>query len=186
MSTEKTTWPKPNRAPKKYPQKDLHGRARAICISYNDLRRFQDFYINVLGWDMIEMPLAASGIPAGDPHPSLLIGTGPMQYDYEAVTLGHLVVQGRWSGGDKAQKVGPMMEIHMEEPLEETIQMLIDHGGKLILDKSKAMAAKPLDDSKQSWEIHAVIEDPGGNYIYLWKVPESRTWQELECKYDEV
>ena len=45
--------------------------------------------------------------------------------------------------------------------------------------------AKPLDDSKQSWQPHAVIEDPAGNYLYLWKCPSSRTWDELETEYDE-
>ena len=41
-----------------------------------------------------------------------------------------------------------------------------------------------MDDSKQSWQPHAVIEDPAGNYLFLWKCPSSRTWDELETEYD--
>ena len=155
-----------------------------MVFTYKDLHRFQNFNINVFGWDMIETPEAASGIPAGDPHPSLLLASGPAQYDYEGVTPGHMNGFLHWAPGE-LEKIGPFMEIDMERPLEETIQKILDHGGKLILDKSKSALAKPLDDSKQSWEIHAVIEDPAGNYLYLWKCPSSRTWDELETEYDE-
>lgn len=85
---------------------------------------------------------------------------------------------------EEIEKMGPFTEIHMDRPLEETIQEIIAHGGKLILDKTKSALAKPLDDSRQSWEIHAVVEDPAGNYLYLWKCPSSRTWDELETEYD--
>lgn len=183
MEKGKTTYPNPGRPPKKFTAKSLHGRTRLYVITYKDLRRFQNFYINVFGWDMIEMPVAASGIPAGDEHPSLLMATGPAQYDYEGCTPGHMNMFVHWAPGE-IEKPGPFTEIHMDRPLEETIQKIIDHGGKLILDKSKSALAKPLDDSKQSWEIHAVIEDPAGNYLYLWKCPSSRTWDELEAEYD--
>lgn len=174
----------PYRAPKKFTKKSLHGRTRLMVITYKELKRFLNFYINVFGWDAIEMPQAASGIPAGDEHPSLLIGTGPSQYDYEGCTPGHMNMFVHWAPGE-LEKPGPFMEIDMDVPLEESIQKLIDHGGKLVLDKTKSMLAKPLDDSKQSWEIHAVVEDPAGNYLYLWKCPSSRTWDELETEYDE-
>ena len=59
----------------------------------------------------------------------------------------------------------------MEHPLEETIQKILDHGGKLILDKSKSALAKPLDDSKQSWQPHAVIEEPGRQLPVPVEVP---------------
>ena len=75
MEKGKTTYPNPNRPPKKFTAKSLHGRTRLYVITYKDLHRFQNFYINVFGWDMIEMPVAASGVPAGDEHPSLQIGT---------------------------------------------------------------------------------------------------------------
>ena len=181
---EKTTYPHPARPPKKYTKKSLHGRTRLMAVTYKDLHRFQNFCINVFGWDMIEMPEAASGVPAGDPNPGLLIATGPAQYDYEGVTPGHMNLFVHHAGGDNVEKIGPFMEIDMERPLEETIQGMLDHGAKLILDKSKSVLAKPLDDSKQSWQPHAVIEDPAGNYIYLWKCPSSRTWDELETEYD--
>ncbi len=180
---EKTTYPHPNRPPKKFPKKSLHGRTRLMVMTYRDLKRFQNFYIHVFGWDMIETPEAASGIPAGDPHPGLLIATGPAQYDYEGVTPGHMNLFVHWAP-EAIEKIGPFMEIEMEAPLEETIGKILGHGGKLILDKSKSALAKPLDDSKQSWQPHAVIEDPAGNYLYLWKCPSSRTWDELETEYD--
>lgn len=182
--TTKTTYPNTGRAPKKFTAKSLHGRTRLMFVTYKELRRFQNFCIHVFGWDMIETPVAASGKPAGDPHPGMLIATGPAQYDYEGVTPGHMNLFTHWAPGT-LNKIGPFMEIDMERPLEETIEKILGHGGKLILDKSKAVVAKPLDDSKQSWEPHAVIEDPAGNYLYLWKCPSSRTWDELETEYDE-
>lgn len=183
MSELKTTYPNPNRPPKKFTEKSLHGRTRGWVMTYKDLHSFMKFYINVFGWDFIEMPEAASGVPAGSEHPSLLIATGPAQYDYEGATPGHINGFVHWAPNE-IEKQGPFMEIHMDRPLEKTIQDIIDHGGKLILDKDKSALAKPLDDSKQSWEVHSVIEDPAGNYIYLWKVPSSRTWDELETEYD--
>ena len=181
---EKTTYPNPNRAPKRFTAKSLHGRTRLVAMTYIDLQRFMNFYIKTFGWDMIEMPEAASGVPAGDPNPGLLIATGPAQYDYEGVTPGHMNLFVHHANGECVEKVGPFMEIDMERPLEETIQGMIDHGGTLILDKKLSCLAKPLDDSKQSWQPHAVIEDPSGNYLYLWKCPSSRTWDELETEYD--
>ena len=141
---EKTTYPHPNRPPKKYPKKSLHGRTRLMVMTYRDLKRFQNFYIHVFGWDMIETPEAASGIPAGDPHPGLLMATGPAQYDYEGVTPGHMNLFVHWAP-EAIEKIGPFMEIEMEVPLEETIGKILGHGGKLILDKSKSALAKPLD-----------------------------------------
>ena len=183
---EKTTYPNPNRPPKKFTAKSLHGRTRLMVMTYTDLHRFMNFYIKTFGWDMIEMPEAASGIPAGDPKPGLLIATGPAQYDYEGVTPGHMNLFVHPSNRECVEKLGPFMEIDMDHPLEETIQKMIDHGGTLILDKQLSCLAKPLDDSKQSWEPHAVIEDPCGNYLYLWKCPSSRTWDELETEYDRA
>lgn len=180
---QKATYPNPGRPPKKFTDKSLHGRTRLWVITYKDLHRFMNFYINVFGWDMIETPEAASGVPAGDPHPGLLIATGPSQYDYEGLAPGHMNMFAHWSAGE-LEKMGPFMEIDMECPLQETIQKMLDHGGELILDKTKSALAKPLDDSKQSWQPHAVIKDPAGNYLFLWKCPSSRTWDELETEYD--
>ena len=174
-----------NRPPKKFNKKSLHGRTRLMIMTYHDLHRFLNFYVNVLGWDCIEAPEAASGIKQGDEHPGLLIATGPAQYDYEGVTPGHMNVFAYWTPREDLDPIGSMTEIDMEVPLEETIKKIVDHGGKLILDKGKSVLAKPLDDSHQSWQVHAVIEDPAGNYLYLWKCPESRTWDELETEYDK-
>lgn len=171
------------RPPKLFTAKSLHGRTRLWVLTYKDLRRFMNFYINVFGWDMIETPEAASGVPAGDPHPGLLIATGPAQYDYEALTPGHMNGFVHWAPGD-LEKMGPFMEIDMETPLQDTIQRIVDHGGRLVLDRTESAIAKPLDDSKQSWQPHAVVADPAGNFLYLWKCPASRTWDELETEYD--
>ena len=180
---EKATYPNPVRMPKKFTAKSLHGRTRSVVFTYKDLHRFLNFYINVFGWDIIEAPEAASGIPKGDPHPSLIIATGPAQYDYEGVTPGHMNMFPHWAPGE-LEKMGPFMEIDMDTPLGDSIKKMIDRGAKLILDKKKSTLAKPLDDSKQSWQLHAVVEDPAGNYLYLWKCPSSRTWDELETEYD--
>jgi predicted enzyme related to lactoylglutathione lyase len=182
-----TTYPHPNRPPKKFTAKSLHGRTRLMMLTYRDLHRFQNFSVKVFGWDLIESPEAASGIPAGDPHPGLIGATGPAQYDYEGVTPGHMNLFMHWAPGDTVEKIGPITEVDMEVPLKETIQKIVDHGGKLILDKKLSDLAKPLpdDDTKQSWEVHAVVEDPAGNYLYLWKCPSSRTWSELETEYDK-
>ena len=115
----------PYRAPKKYPKKDLHGRPRFLLLSSNDFKRFQKFYVNVFGWDMIETPEAASGIPAGDPHPGMLVATGPAQYDYEGVTPGDMNLFVHWAPGE-LEKIGPFMEIDMDHPLEETIKKIAD------------------------------------------------------------
>lgn len=183
MSGNKTTYPAPQRPPKKFTAKSLHGRTRAMVMTYRELHRFLNFYIKVFGWDVIEAPEAASGIPAGDPHPGLLMATGPAQYDYEGVTPGHMNLFVHWAP-ERREPIGPFMEIDMERPLEETIQGIVNHGGTLILDKKQSALAKPLDDSQQSWQVHAVIQDPCGNYLYLWKCPSSRTWDELETEYD--
>ncbi len=182
---DKTTYPNPDRAPKKFTKKSLHGRTRVMIFSYKDLRRFQNFIINVFGWDMIEAPKALSGLEAGDAHPGIIIATGPAQYDYEGVTPGHMNAYVHWAGDNDLAKIGPFTEIDMETPLEETIKKMTDHGAELILDKKISRLAKPLDDSKQSWEPHAVLADPAGNLHYLWKCPSSRTWDELETEYDE-
>lgn len=183
MSEQKTNI-YPYRPPKKFTEKSLHGRTRFYIISYKDLRRFMTFYMNVFGWDMIELPAPVSGIKPGDEHPTLFVATGPTQYDFEALLPGHMHFYAIYAPGEKLEKLGSVIEIHMDRPLEQTIQQIVDHGGRLVLDKRESVLAKPLDDSKQSWQIHAVIEDPAGNYLYLWKCPSSRTWKELEAEYD--
>ena len=180
----KTTYPKVDRPPKKFTKKSLHGRTRLMVLTYKDLRRFQNFIINVFGWDMVEAPEAASGLPAGDPHPGLIVATGPAQYDYEGVTPGHMNCMVHCASGDHVEKIGPIIEVDMETPFKETVQRLVDHGAELILDKEVSAVARLFDDSKQDWQIHAVIKDPAGNFIYLWKCPSSRTWDELETEYD--
>lgn len=175
----------PGRPPKKFTKKSLHGRTRVAINSYKDLRRYQTFIINVFGWDMMELPEATSCRAPGDPHPGLLVATGPSQTDYEGATPNHMNMMVIYSELEDLEKPGSFFEVTMDDPLDDTIQKMVDNGGKLITDRNKTFFAKEPDDSKQSWEVSAVVEDPAGNYMYLWKCPSSRTWEELETDYDK-
>lgn len=180
---EKKTNMYPYRPPKKYPQKDLYGRARVYLMFYKDLKRFQKFYTTLFGWDMIESPEAASGIPMGSEHPTILIGTGPTQPDYEGAVPGHMNLFVPWAPG-KLEVPGFMMEAHFGRPLEETIQKILDHGGTLVEDKNVSVLAKTPVDKDYCWEFAAVLKDPAGNFLYLWQCPSCRTWEEPETEYD--
>ena len=175
---------KPARAPKKFPNRDLHGRARVYLMSYRQLRRFQSFYVNVFGWDFAEAPIAASGVPAGDPHPTLLVATGPSQPDWEGAVPGHMNGFAHWAPGSLEQSA-PFIELTMEQPLAVSVQAFLDAGGELILDQAESAHAKPLQEDT-NWLMDAVVDDPAGNRLYLWKCPPSRTWDEPETVHDEA
>ena len=141
--------------------------------------------INVFGWDMMELPEATSCRKPGDEHPGLLIATGPAQVDYEGAVPNHMNLIAVYSEIDGLEKPGSWIEVTMDDPLADTIQKMVNAGGRLVLDKKESWFAKVPDDSKQSWEVSAVVEDPFGNNMYLWKCPSSRTWEELETDYDK-
>lgn len=173
----------PGRPPKKFTRKSLHGRTRIYLYTYKELRRFQTFCINVFGWDMIEMPEAVSAIKPGDEHPALIIGTGPCQADYEGSVPGHMNLMVFWTPGELAEP-GPYMEISMDRPLKDTLADIEKYGGRVITDKAESFLARvPVDED--SWEPTCVVKDPAGNYLYLWKCPSSRTWEEPETGYDK-
>lgn len=171
----------PGRLPKKFTAKDLHGRTRCYVMSYKERDRFIRFYTTLFKWDMIEAPEAASGVKPGDPHPMLICATGPSQPDYEGAVAGHMTMFVHHAP-EELFTPGPFMEIHMDQPLDETLKMITDNGGKIITDKKRSAFAKEPTD--EGWLVTAVAEDPAGNLLYLWKCPPSRTWEEPETDYD--
>lgn len=177
----------PERSPKKFTKKSLHGRTRFLSFSYKDFRRFQKFYIDIFGWDMIECPEAACGIKPGSETPCVVATCGPAQPDYEATESGYMnsMVHHTIRTDGSVDPIGFVTEIEMDVPLEEMIKRIIDHGGKLVEDKKISYwAVKDPKDGVQTWIMSAVVEDPAGNLLLLWKCPPSRTWEEPETGYD--
>lgn len=164
----------PHRPPKKFTKKDLHGRTRFLLLTYNDFKRFQKFYINVFGWDMFELPVAAGGARPGDPNPGVIIASGPSYATWEGVTPGHVNAMATHVDG-KVEPPVIMTEVHMDRSIFKTIDEIVAHGGKLIGDKP---------EETEGWVCQATIADPSGNLHKLWKCPPSRTWEEPEAEYD--
>ncbi len=165
----------PYRTPKKYPKKDLHGRARIMTLFYKDFKRFQNFYVNVLGWDMIELPVPAGGQEPGSDKPSVLIATGPSYETYEGVVPGHMNAIAHYAQ-EELPKPMIFMEVHGGHPIADTIHDVIAHGGRIVGDE-------PSD--AEGWVTSAHIEDPSGNVLQLWRPGNSRTWDEPETGYDK-
>lgn len=182
MAETKTTYPMPNRPPKKYPQKDLHGRVRSGDLFYRDMRRFQEFYVNVFGWDMIRMPQSAGGAEAGAENPQLITASGPAQFAWEALTAGHIAIIGEWDPDESRKIRAPRiwMEMHSDPDVktDDTLADIISHGGKVLYDNSG-------DPEVQDWARKFVLEDPAGNEVRLWKCSPSRTWEEPEAQRDD-
>lgn len=167
----------PNRAPKKYPKKDLHGRPRFGHLTYTDFKRFQKFWVDLFGWDMFELPEAAGGKKPGDPNPSLLIATGPSYETWEGVCPGHMNMGAHYVGeGGKIEPATFMMEIHMDEPVKMTADNVVAHGGSVVGE---------IPEDKEGWSTSLTIADPSGNVWGLWRCPSSRTWDEAEAGYDK-
>ena len=171
MSEEKTTV-YPYRPPKKYPAKDLHGRVRFGRIFYHDFKRAQKFFVNVFGWDMIDAVFL--GIDDYE-HRPLFVATGPSQIGYEGLVPGLMNTRLYYDATGK-EKPFFMMEVHMDEPITNTL------GGK-VLHCNQSAASDGNEDA--NWLSGADIEDPAGHKIFLWKCPASRTWEEPEAGYDK-
>ena len=174
MAEEKTNV-YPYRAPKKYPNKDLHGRPRFMLLFYKDFKRFQNFYVNVFGWDMFELPEAAGGMKKGSATPSLLIATGPSYETWECLNPGHMNCMANYVEGDLPKPM-PMAEIHMDRPVSETVGEMVRYGGSVVGE---------LPVETEGWACQAFVKDPSGNEFKLWKCPPSRTWEEPEAGYDK-
>lgn len=164
----------PYRAPKKYPKKDLHGRVRMLMMQYRDFKRFQNFYVNVFGWDLFELPEAAGGAKKGSNKPSLLIATGPSYETWEGLTPGHMNVMAFHTDDEPLQPY-PSMEVHMDQPYAVTADEVILAGGTLLGE---------LPPDRDDWMVTARFLDPSGNLLMLGKCPSSRTWEEPEAGYD--
>lgn len=164
----------PYRAPKKYPKKDLHGRVRMLMMQYRDFRRFQNFYVNVFGWDLFELPEAAGGAKKGSDRPSLLIATGPSYETWKGLTPGHMNVMA-FHTDDEPLPPYPSMEVHMDQPYAMTADEVISAGGTLLGE---------LPPDRDDWMVSAKFLDPSGNLMMLGKCPSSRTWEEPEAGYD--
>ena len=76
---------------------------------------------------------------------------------------------------EKDPKPFLMMEVSMDVPLEETLKSVEVAGGKIIYG----------NDNANDWAECAMVEDPAGNRLLLWKCPDSRTWEEPEADYDK-
>ena len=164
----------PGRAPKKFPEKSLHGRVRSAYIPYEDLKRAQKFYVEVFDWDMFALPPNVLGRVPEEGNPDVCCATGPAQFGWEGAVPGYMPTMLM----QKTEKdPGPflMMEVSMDIPLEETVRRLVEAGGKLIYG----------NDNKNDWAECAMVEDPCGNRLLLWKCPDSRTWEEPEADYDK-
>ncbi len=168
----------PNRPPKKFTEKSLHGRTRFALTNYNDFRTFQRFYTNVFGWDMFEVPVASGGKTPGDPQPNLLVATGPSYETWEGVVPGHMNCMAGQSESGKPEPFSMFTECHMDRPILETIREVLENGGSVV-------GEMPTGDS-EGWLSQVMIADPCGNVHKLWKCPDSRTWEEPEAGYDEA
>lgn len=164
----------PFRAPKKYPEKSLHGRPRVMQLQYENFERFQKFYVNVFGWDMFELPEAAGGNVKGSDSPTVVCATGPSYETWEGLNPGHMNCTVSKAKG-KVSTPTIFMEIHMDRPVAATVKEIIDYGGSCVGD---------LPEEVDGWAASCVVRDPSGNPLFLWKCPPSRTWEEPECGYD--
>lgn len=164
----------PHRPPKKYPNKSLHGRTRFMILNYKDFKRFQNFYVNVFGWDLFELPVAAGGMEPGSDKPSLLIATGPSYETWEGAVAGHMNVMASYTEGELVTP-HPHAEVHMDRPIAETLRQMEANGATIVGGSAS---------DAEGWTSSAEILDPSGNLIGLWKCPSSRTWDECEAGYD--
>ncbi len=172
---EKKTDVYPYREPKKFTKKDLHGRTRIILANYSDFKRMQKFYVNVFGWDFFAIPEAAGGTPIGAEAPTVVAATGPSYGTWEGFIPGHMNMM--LSHAEKVERPMIWTEVHMDRPLKETVDDYVAHGGKCLTDLP--------DSDEEGWTSQAVVEDPAGNRMTLWKCPPSRTWEEPEAGYDK-
>lgn len=166
----------PGRPPKKFPEKDLHGRLRFATMYYKDFRRWQKFWIDLFGWDMIELPGSAGGKEEGAENPNLIVATGPSYYDYEGLVPGHMNLMGMYSDQETVPDVELLLEIRMTESPKVTVDKILALGGKLLGEIPDA----------DNWASMFPVEDPFGNVYKLWKCPDTRTWTDPESGWKDM
>ncbi|MCL1883496.1 MAG: VOC family protein [Defluviitaleaceae bacterium] len=168
----KTTYP--FRAPKKFTKKSLHGRARTATMIYKDMERAQKFYVNVFGWDMFKLPKDVLGRTPDESTPDICCATGPAGVSWECIVPGYLSCTLIKEESD-TDKPYLMLEVEMDVSFQETLDKFVQKGGKIISRSNNTGA----------WAEVAMVEDPAGNRLMLWRCPDSRTWQEPETDYDK-
>lgn len=167
----------PGRPPKKFPKKDLHGRARMLSIYYDDFYHFQRFYTELFGWDFCILPGSSSFIDGETPpdKPHLIIATGPSYETYEGLVPGHVNILAHYRKSPDMERTLFTSEIHMDEPVVFTARNVLACGGRVL------NAIEPDEPGKSAF---LEIADPAGNRWSLWRCPDSRTWDEAETYYD--
>lgn len=114
-------------------------------------------------------------------HRPLFVATGPSQVGYEGLVPGLMNTRLYYDDtGDNRPFF--MMEVHMDEPITNTLNKVKAYGGKVI-GFNKTAGDEGNEDA--NWFSGAYIEDPAGHKIFLWKCPASRTWEEPEAGYDK-
>lgn len=166
----------PGRAPKKFPEQDLHGRLRFGTMYYRDFKRWQRFWVDLFGWDMIELPGSAGGKPEGSENPSVIIATGPSYYDYEALVPGHINLMAVHTREETVPDIDFILEIRMTESPQVTVDKILALGGELIGEIPEA----------DNWASMFPVSDPFGNVYKLWKCPDTRTWTEPEAGWKDM
>ncbi|MDD6878679.1 MAG: hypothetical protein PUD59_00405 [bacterium] len=164
----------PGREPKKFREKSLHGRVRSGYLPYDNLERAQKFYVNVFDWDMFALPPNVMGRVPDKETPDVCCASGPAQFGWEGAVPGYMPFM-LVKRTEKDPVPFLMMEVSMDVPLSETVERVVAAGGKFIYG----------NDNKNDWAETAMVEDPAGNRIILWKCPDSRTWEEPETGYDK-
>ena len=125
---------------------------------------------------MFELPVTAGGNKKGSDAPTVVCATGPSYETWEGLNPGHMNCTVSKAPDGKVGTPTIFMEIHMDRPVAETVQQMIDYGATLIGD---------LPKESDGWVSQAFIKDPSGNEFKLWKCPPSRTWEEPEAGYDK-
>lgn len=166
----------PGRPPKKFPEQDLHGRLRFGNMYYRDFRRWQKFWVDLFGWDMIELPGSAGGKAEGAENPTLICATGPSYYDYEGLVPGHMNTMAAYTEEETVPSFEFILEIRMTEPATVTSNKILAAGGTKIDEVPEA----------DNWASMFYIGDPFGNILKLWKCPDTRTWTDPESGWKDM
>ena len=107
------------------------------------------------------MPKNVLGRCPDDATPDVICASGPAQFGWEGAVPGYMPAE-LIHKDDEMNKPYVMMEVEMDVSLQETLDRVVEKGGKIIDSKGEA-----------------------GNRLLLWRCPDSRTWEEPETDYDK-
>ena len=96
---------------------------------YKDFRRWQKFWIDLFGWDMIELPGSAGGKEEGAENPTLIVATGPSYYDYEGLVPGHMNIMATHTD---EETVPDIEELSSDAELRAKVVELIAEAGEAV------------------------------------------------------